>query len=462
VRGWVGGAAERHPPRTTTPVADARVEELVGVDVFGGQALGDVDARLGVDAGEQRRHPLHALGIERPEDAVGPVGDKTLLLHDAVDLGAQLGADLEELIDLDEVVRDRLVDRLGVVHVVDLRLLHGGDQLGEALGLGLDDLGLARPRRRVDVVARIGDQERVDVAAVVGKVDLEAVRLLRDVALHDDRLVGDEARDRAVERPVDLVGAHIALSDEVVHVRRALEVEHRGVALADVGEIVEAVPLGVPEEDLGVDLQRRVHGLRGLVGRELDRLVGVDHGEHDRVVRVEQGRGLLESDERAARAHLDGDVRVDDRGARVDARVGVGRRLGGIDQGVCGRVLGLGEPVRLQDDRGRAGAEGALAADGLSILRGGFGASAAGECDREGRADSDGGHEGAGAVHVISPRGDVVRCRDGAGVGRRAWGVDAGAQRPPGWYHRPMTRRESRPKSQKTTRPKSEARMMAP
>src|SRR6266498_1935307 len=291
---------------------DRRVDELVGDDVLWRQARLHRLLLRGVDRADDVDGPLDAAHVEVAQGLIAAVADDAeleLLLRG--ELGEVLVHRVLGLIVLVEL-DDQLVHRVGVLDVVDLRLLEHRHQPLQAV-------------RELALVGRT-DRQRRGVDRVAGVVDeLEGDRLLplRELVLVDERLAGGEALlgdlpargDVAVRRPgvaaVHLVLAQDARADQVVHVGGALEVEHLGVGLADVGDGVEVrVDLGVPHDHLRVDVQGCHHGRRGLLGGELHGRVGEHEGQRDRLVEVHLRAGLLEADRRPAGPHLDLDAGV--------------------------------------------------------------------------------------------------------------------------------------------------------
>ena len=152
-----------------------------------------------------------------------------------------------------------------------------------------------------------------------------------------------------------------------------------------------------------VDLERRDNReQRGvLVGQHLSLGVGVAEG--DRVVGVDVRGHRRESDRRSTGAHLEGDAEVLTVKHHWAAHDLV-RRIDGValtDQVVQSAVLGLWEPVGLDDDGGRADiGEDSVAATGRRIVVATAGSGDKRECEEAG------GDSSRSCSGHLSPPGD--------------------------------------------------------
>ncbi len=390
--------------------ADRLVEELVGDDVLGRQALLRRRALLGVHRDRLLDQLGDAVHVEAAHHAVGAVGDELVLLHrrDAV-LERALGVlPAEVAAEALDRGHDDLVRRGGLVEVVHAGLLDDRHQLLEAgrvrldvLRLRGDRLGVVPPADVVDVL--VGDRLLPALQLLLVQVRLgRAEALLGRLAL-----VGDEQAGVTAVGAVHLLGGEDPGRHEVVHVRRAAEVADLHALLAEVGDALHVgVRCRVPHDHLRVLLEPGLDGDGGEVRGVLDRLVGVHVAEEDVVVLVHERRDRLEV--LGAAAGLDADLDAGVVAARVDERTLDGGvvLVDGValaDHLVQEAVLGLRHPVGLDGDRG-----GAVLGEADGLAGGGGGGGRRGRVARRrlgGRRDGRRAGRRVGRVGVVAAAG---------------------------------------------------------
>src|SRR5439155_13681803 len=220
-----------------------------------------------------------------------------------------------------------------------------------------------------------------------------------------------EPRRRPDVRRVCLALADPTAADEVVDVGSSREDEHLRAVRLDVLDLRDVQLVRVPHQDLRAELVGCDDRDERQLLRELDLLVAGRVGDVDARVLVDLRDRLLEAGERAAGANLELDTRALDRAGVVTLlRVGRAVRPGEL---VDEPVLGLGEPVGLDDDL-RATRLPQRAHRALAALRGNGGADADRERDHE--RDSDPHCEGSSLVscHPHSfPRAFAARALPG-------------------------------------------------
>ena len=197
--------------------------------------------------------------------------------------------------------------RVGRVDVVDGGLLDDRHEQLQARPQLLQLVGHDRQGLRVDLEAGVVQRLVAHRLAPVLEHVLVGVRLGRGEALlGDGAVLGDEPGRAAVVGRVDLPCVPDALGHEHVGERAALEDVDRHVLLAEVGQRLDVrIRLGVPVDDLRVDLERGDDRQHRRLAVAQDLALGVGVAEVDPVVGVLLHRHRLEADRRPARADLD-------------------------------------------------------------------------------------------------------------------------------------------------------------
>src|SRR5690606_10383331 len=132
--------------------------------------------------------PLGALQVVTSERPVGAVLDQAQLEAETMGLGIELFGELPETVEGLDDANQLPVEWFGIVEVVDLSLLEGRDEQLEALPTFLDLLGTGRVQLRVELEARVVNEEVVDGLHPLGDDVLVPVDLVGDEALLHNRL----------------------------------------------------------------------------------------------------------------------------------------------------------------------------------------------------------------------------------------------------------------------------------